>query len=85
MAKLSPVSISVDATIWHSYGSGVFNTECERNEINHAVLLVGFDENENWHIKNSWGTFWGEDGYMFLRKGNCHGICREGGTMVLVP
>lgn len=51
-----PISVTVDATNWSSYRSGIFNN-CRAN-INHAVLLVGF-VGGNWKIKNSWGTGWG--------------------------
>ena len=55
ITRLGPVSIGVDATVWSSYGSGVFDQDCDRDQTNHAVLLVGFDEEYNWIIKNSWG------------------------------
>ena len=48
--------MTVDATNWSSYKSGVF-TNCA-TKINHAVLLVGV-VGGNWKIKNSWGTGWG--------------------------
>jgi hypothetical protein len=51
-----PISVSVDATNWAPYNSGVFNN-CEIG-LNHAVLLIG-QTNTYWTIKNSWGTLWG--------------------------
>lgn len=57
-----PVAIAVSATNWQYYGSGVF--KCSPTDpINHAVLLVGYTP-EYWIIKNSWGSDWGEDGYI---------------------
>jgi C1A family cysteine protease len=35
--------------------------------INHGVTLVGWDDSKGaWLIKNSWGTGWGESGYMWI-------------------
>ena len=56
-----PISISVDASIWHNYESGVINGDCGA-EINHAVVLVGYGEDslgKFWTVRNSWGAeFW---------------------------
>ncbi len=52
-----PLSVTVDATNWGQYHTGVFNN-CAAN-INHCVLLVGIDNSGVWKIKNSWGTAWG--------------------------
>lgn len=41
---------------------------------NHAVLLVGVDDDGNWLVKNSWGEDWGHDGYITLAPGNTCGI-----------
>ena len=33
----------------------------------HAVLVVGFDDSNQWFIvRNSWGTSWGDQGYFYL-------------------
>jgi len=54
------------------YRGGIFEG-CEPNmDINHAVLVVGYGTDDGvdyWHIKNSWGVAWGEDGFMRLRRG----------------
>jgi C1A family cysteine protease len=75
-----PLSITVDATNWSQYRSGVFNN-CGTG-INHAVLLVGTDATGVWKVKNSWGTGWGESGFIRLAAGNTCGICAYGGVYV---
>lgn len=67
-----PLSVAVDATNWNKYTSGIFNN-CGTS-INHAVLLVGVSASY-WKIKNSWGTTWGEKGYIRISLGNTCGIC----------
>lgn len=74
-----PLTVAVDASRWGSYGSGVF--QCTTSSINHAVLLVGYDANGNWRIKNSWGTGWGESGYIRLASGNTCGLCQYAGVI----
>ncbi|EAS05558.2 papain family cysteine protease (macronuclear) [Tetrahymena thermophila SB210] len=71
----TPVSVVVDAYNWGSYYSGIFNG-CDQSHIslNHAVLAVGYDLEGNWILKNSWGTNWGENGYMRLAANNTCGI-----------
>eukprot|EP00884_Botryococcus_braunii_P022771 jgi/Botrbrau1/9178/Bobra.0236s0010.1 len=69
--------------IWHAYSGGVFDIDCctGRDNIDHAVTLVGYGETgyyegpvwnpgeKYWLIKNSWGAFWGEEGYLRLKRG----------------
>jgi cathepsin L len=63
LATLGPLSISVDAYRWQFYISGVFN-DCHDNEVDHSVLLVGYQEDGTWIVKNSWSDAWGEQGYI---------------------
>jgi len=67
-----PISVAVDATNWSPYKSGVFNN-C-KTSLNHGVLLVGVSD-QFWRVKNSWGTTWGESGFVRLARGNTCGIC----------
>lgn len=69
-----PVSVAVCAgSAFQNYRNGIFSTD-ERTYcnggINHAVNLVGWNDNENtWILRNSWGTGWGENGYMRIVRG----------------
>lgn len=67
-----PVSIAADATNWSRYSKGVFNNCSTR--LNHGILLTGLTD-EAWVVKNSWGTSWGEKGFIRLARGNTCGIC----------
>merc|ERR1711957_1091045 len=63
-----PVSVAIqaDEKLFSMYQSGVFDAQCG-TELDHAVLLVGYGvegDQEYWIMKNSWGTSWGESGYM---------------------
>eukprot|EP00401_Gymnodinium_catenatum_P023168 CAMPEP_0117620150 /NCGR_PEP_ID=MMETSP0784-20121206/86983_1 /TAXON_ID=39447 /ORGANISM="" /LENGTH=89 /DNA_ID=CAMNT_0005424061 /DNA_START=1 /DNA_END=266 /DNA_ORIENTATION=+ len=60
VATVGPVAVSVDASAWRSYSSGVFNGCNQANpDIDHAVILMGYgtdsETGENyWLIRNSW-------------------------------
>jgi len=58
-----PVSVGCDASNWSSYSGGIFSS-CG-DSIDHGILLAGYTD-EYWLIKNSWGTGWGENGYIRL-------------------
>ncbi|XP_062378402.1 procathepsin L-like [Sardina pilchardus] len=80
VANQGPVSVAVDAKNFHNYHSGVFyDSYCSSSQINHAVLVVGYGTEggrDYWLVKNSWGTSWGEGGYikMSRNQGNQCGI-----------
>lgn len=74
------VAISVGDNM-HYYESGVMDmSACEEfHTINHAVVLFGYGvaaEGKYWHIKNSWGPQWGEDGsFRLVRLEDEEGDC----------
>ncbi|EWS74453.1 papain family cysteine protease (macronuclear) [Tetrahymena thermophila SB210] len=79
-----PLSIAVDASYWYLYNSGIFSN-CGQN-LNHGVLLVGFNSTEgSWLVKNSWGTSWGEQGYIRLADGNTCGLANAASYPTVVP
>jgi len=68
VATVGPIAVSVDASTFHSYESGIFNGCNQANpDINHAVTLVGYGEENGqkyWLIRNSWSPAYGEKGYI---------------------
>ena len=71
ICKYGPVSSSVAATgSFIAYTGGVFE-EANANNTNHAVMIVGWDDKRGaWLVRNSWGTWWGEDGYIWVKYGS---------------
>merc|ERR1712190_392296 len=68
-----PVSIAVEAdkSAFQLYRGGILSSTCGSN-LDHGVLLVGYGtENgqDYWKVKNSWGTSFGENGYIRLKRG----------------
>lgn len=80
IAHVGPIAISVDASAWSAYSSGIFNGCNQANpDIDHAVVLVGYGEEKGqkyWLVRNSWSPTWGEDGYIrVLRQDTEEQIC----------
>ncbi|GMN49077.1 hypothetical protein TIFTF001_018242 [Ficus carica] len=69
-----PVSVSMDAggKDFQFYSEGVYNGSCG-TELNHGVAIVGYGKTQDgtkyWLVKNSWGTEWGEKGYLRIQRG----------------
>jgi len=79
---ITPVSVAIEAdqSGFQLYKSGVFCGTCG-TALDHGVLAVGYgDEGTTayWKVKNSWGTSWGEQGYIRMcRNSNKCGISNE--------
>lgn len=69
-----PVSIFIQANqaAIKQYAGGVFTGICGQR-LDHGVLAVGYGNDSTsgldyWKVKNSWGTSWGEAGYIRIEK-----------------
>jgi len=79
------VSCAVTATVYfQAYSGGVFNYN-SNGSVNHAVVLVGWDDNLGssgaWRLKNSWGRSWGESGMMWIEYG-CSNVGSGGNYLI---
>ena len=75
VATVGPISVAIYAKdTFFAYSDGIYSDgECnpdrvDEDFVNHAVLVVGYTP-DYWIIKNSWGTEWGEEGYMKMKRG----------------
>lgn len=81
--KHGPISVSIEADqpIFRNYKGGIITDKSCNTNLDHGVLLVGYGEENNvkyWLVKNSWGTSWGENGYVRILRtdnDNSNGIC----------
>ncbi|GFG33746.1 hypothetical protein Cfor_05105 [Coptotermes formosanus] len=83
VAKIGPISVVIDASdrSFQYHKEGVYcGPKCEPSKMRHAVLVVGygtdkFTDKEYWLVKNSWGTGWGEDGYIRMARNQDNRCC----------
>jgi len=72
--QYGPLSIGINANTFQNYRSGVANPLfCNPSALDHGVAIVGFGTDSGkayWTIRNSWGTSWGEEGYIRMIRGS---------------
>jgi len=78
---IRPVSVAIEAdqSSFQFYSTGILTGKCGTN-LDHGVLAVGYGTDgttEYWKVKNSWGTSWGEEGYVLICR-NCGKNGNEG-------
>jgi len=88
VATIGPCSIGIDATheTFMFYDGGVYEEEsCTPRSIDHAMLVIGYGTEprptdgypggkDYWLVKNSWGTGWGDGGYVKIAR-NMNNMC----------
>ena len=65
--KNGPVACGINAEPILDYHGGIFDKPGVSDSINHVVSIVGWgnqDGKEYWIVRNSWGEYWGELGYI---------------------
>ncbi|CAG2170229.1 unnamed protein product [Oppiella nova] len=86
--KNGPAAVAIHVSDgWTKYKQGVFDEPCAGGR-NHAVLAVGYgydgpSNKDYWIVKNQWGTGFGDNGYILMRRNN-NNMCDIAGDAVWV-
>lgn len=70
LLTVSPVAVYFWApSNFMKYSKGIYS--CSRaataDDLNHGIQVIGYDSNNNYIIKNSWGTSWGQNGFGYVQ------------------
>jgi len=90
LANVGPISVSIDASPdsfyyysggWYTGLSSDGTQECKNtvDDLDHTVLAVGYKLGPDGKlysiVKNSWSTYWGDEGFVYiLQEGNVCGV-----------
>lgn len=77
-----PVSVAIEADneVFQAYDGGILNSKDCGTQLDHGVLAVGFGHDnatkqDYYIVKNSWGSGWGDNGYIKIAAVEGPGIC----------
>ena len=88
VATNGPYSIAIDASheSFQLYTYGIYDEPaCSSSSLDHCVGLIGYGtegSTDYWLVRNSWGTSWGEEGYVRIARNqnNKCGVASEAVT-----
>jgi len=68
-----PIACGIDAVKILNYTGGIFSSP--GGNIDHVISVTGWGKDKEsgkqyWIVRNSWGEYWGEMGYVYVEKGN---------------
>ena len=82
--EIGPITVAIDAGSPYLmfYWEGIYDDPYCTTSVNHAVTIVGYGTDSNgqdyWIVKNSWGSDWGDNGYIKMKRGvNLCGIAES--------
>ena len=90
IARAGPITCNVDATTYLRYRAGLVPAspvgDRRANDTDHVIEVVGWGESDElgayWEIRNSWGEYWGDNGFAKVRRGVNDGLIEAHCTWV---
>lgn len=75
----TPTQVAIDgsSSVFQLYVSGVITSGCGTKS-DHAVVVVGYDltaPTPYFKVRNSWGTSWGQNGYVYISSNQASNTC----------
>ncbi|OQR98376.1 cathepsin B, cysteine protease family C01A [Achlya hypogyna] len=79
--------MAVSPAFKYNYTAGIFNDTTGFDDLDHDVEVVGYGEEHGvkyWRVRNSWGTYWGENGFFKIVRGT-NNLLIESDCHYIVP